>query len=168
METAKYIFFYGHKPNALGVHIFSQWYPVTFTETLNETTFTYNNAEQYMMAHKALLFDDDFYFNKIMTATDPGDIKKYGRLIRDFNEHTWNQHKFDIVTNGNRLKFGQNPTLMERLLQTGSKILVEASPYDKVWGIGLSKEDAVKTPANKWPGQNLLGKALMVVREENQ
>ncbi|XWV25741.1 hypothetical protein QJ857_gp1347 [Tupanvirus soda lake] len=169
METDKYVFFYGHKPNKTGVHVFSQWYPAKFTEKINEnTTMEYQNAEQYMMAHKALLFGDGYYYEKIMESNDPLSIKKYGRKICDFDPEIWDKHKFDIVTEGNRLKFGQNPTLMKRLLETGNKTIVEAAHYDKVWGIGLRAEDAIKISEDKWPGQNLLGKALMVVRKENK
>ncbi|XWV24509.1 hypothetical protein QJ856_gp0067 [Tupanvirus deep ocean] len=169
METDKYILFCGHTPNQAGVHVFSQWYPAKFVENVNEnTTIEYQNAEQYMMAHKALLFGDSFYFDKIMETNNPFMIKKYGRQICDFNPDIWDKHKFDIVTEGNRLKFGQNPALMKRLLETGNKTIVEAAHYDKVWGIGLKAEDAIKIPEAQWPGQNLLGKALMVVRDENK
>lgn len=167
METEKYVFFWGHTPNAIGVHIFSQWYPVTFVEKMDELTpITYSNAEQYMMAHKAMLFGDDLYLKKILASTDPGKIKKYGRAIRGFDPEIWNGHKFDIVVEGNRLKYSQNPALMKRLADTGNKTIVEAAPYDKIWGIGLKKEAAVKIPESKWAGQNLLGKALMIVRDE--
>ncbi len=169
METNTHVLFYGHTPNKIGIHIFSQWFPVKFTEYFNKNTFIeYENSEQYMMAHKALLFGDDYHFDKIMETTDPAIMKKLGRKIKDFDQDIWDAHKFDIVTEGNRLKFGQNPNLMKRLLETENKTIVEASPHDKVWGIGLKACDAIKIPENKWLGQNLLGKALMLVREENK
>lgn len=133
METDKYVFFWGHSPNKIGVHVFSQWYLVTFVEKMDEQTpITYSNAEQYMMAHKAMLFGDDFYLQKILDSTDPGEIKKYGRAIRGFNANIWDEYKFDIVVGGNRLKYSQNPALMKRLLDTGDKTIVEAAPYDKI------------------------------------
>ena len=169
METEKYVFFYGHAPNNLGLQVFSQWFPITFTEYIEkDTPIIYSNMEQYMMVHKALLFGDHYYLEKIMGTTQPALIKQYGRKIRGFDPDIWDGHKFDIVVEGNRLKFSQNPALMKRLLETNDKIIVEASPYDKIWGIGLKKEVAVNIPESKWPGQNLLGKALMIVREENQ
>jgi ribA/ribD-fused uncharacterized protein len=119
-----------------------------------------------MMAHKAMLFGDDKNLTKILSTNDPSKHKALGRKITNFDPDIWNEHKFDIVTQGNRLKFGQNPELLKRLLDTGQKIICEASPYDKIWGIGLRAEQAVKIPNSKWPGSNLLGKALMLVRSE--
>ena len=169
METETHVLFYGHTPNKSGTHIFSQWFPEKFIEHIDENTpIEYDNTEQYMMAHKALLFGDSFYYDKIMETADPDAIKKFGRTIKDFDTEIWDQHKFDIVTQGNRLKFEQNPNLMKRLLQTKNKTIVEAAYNDKVWGIGLKAVDAIKIPENQWPGQNLLGKALMIVREENK
>jgi len=173
METEHYVFFYGHHPNKSGVNVFSQWYPMSFSET----TYTKNgkkiiqefvNMEQYMMAYKAVLFDDIDHFDKILNTTDPALIKQYGRKIANFKQKEWDESKMIIVTNGNKLKFGQNPELMKRLLATGNKIIVEANPHDKVWGIGLSATDAIKIPSSQWPGQNLLGKALMIVRDEHK
>ena len=167
METEKYVFFVGHKPNKIGVQFFSQWYPCTFVEDFNEeTNITYSCAEQYMMAHKALLFGDHQIYDQVMKSNNQDEIKSLGRKIKGFNQQIWDEHKFNIVVNGNRLKFEQNPQMMVRLLETGSKTIVEAAHYDKIWGIGLRAEDAVKIPESKWPGENLLGKALMVVRDE--
>lgn len=167
METNNYVFFYGHTPNKSGLHVFSQWYPVTFVEKMGGLDIVYENAEQYMMAHKAMLFGDNYYLEKIMETGDPARIKKIGRKISNFDSAVWDEHKFNIVVQGSRLKFGQNPQLMKRLLETGNKVIAEASPYDKIWGIGLRPEHAAKVPEDKWPGINLLGKALMVVRDEN-
>lgn len=167
METKTHVFFYGHKPNNIGVHIFSQWYPADFVEKKGAKQLNFKYTEQYMMAHKALLFDDTVIFKKIMSSSDPGEIKQLGRQVKNFNPTKWGEHKFEIVTEGNRLKFGQNLDMLDRLLKTEEKIIVEASPYDKIWGIGLSIQDAIKIPEDKWPGQNLLGQALMRVRAEN-
>ena len=164
METDTHVFFYGHKPNSLGVHVFSQWYMVNFTEKIGGKVWTYTSAEQYMMAQKALLFGDEYYFTQIMGTNDPKKIKQYGRLVKNFDPDVWDEHKFELVVDGNRLKFEQNPEIMAVLKKTKKKIIVEASPYDKIWGIGLTAADAVKIPENKWPGENLLGKALQVVR----
>ena len=165
METATHVFFYGHTPQEHGFHVFSQWYPAKFTETINDLTTQYYNAEQYMMAHKAMLFGDDKLLKKILFTTSPGLAKKYGRQIEYFDPKVWNEHKFNIVVRANKLKFGQNIDLLEKLLSTKNKRLVEASPLDKIWGCGLSAQVASKTSENKWPGQNLLGKALVEVRE---
>ena len=169
METAKYVFFYGHTPNASGLNVFSQWFPVSFVEKLDKNTpIKFANAEQYMMAHKAMLFGDDYQLKQIMDTPNPLIVKQLGRKIKNFDPVIWDDNKFDIVVQGNRLKFSQNPALMKRLLETKNKTIVEAAPNDKIWGIGLKKEDAVKIPEDQWPGQNLLGKVLMVVRNENK
>jgi hypothetical protein len=163
METKNYVFFCGHNETNIGKY-FSQWYPAKFVEKFdNETNISFENAEQYMMAHKALLFGDSKNFDKIMATTDPAKIKQFGREIKNFDEAEWNKHKYDIVIEGNRLKFQQNPIMMEYLLATGYKTIVEAAHYDKVWGIGMRAEQAVNIPENQWPGENLLGRALMVV-----
>ncbi|ANB50836.1 hypothetical protein [Powai lake megavirus] len=169
METDKYIFFYGHQKNKLGTEIYSQWYPCTFIEKIcDDVEIKYYNAEQYMMAQKALLFGDGDILLKILNEKNPSKIKSLGRKIVNFDNDYWNKYKYDIVASGNRLKFQQNPKLMEQLQNTGNKILVEASPYDKIWGIGLTAHQAINIPESKWPGQNLLGKALMQVRKELQ
>ena len=147
-----YEFFYGG--------IFSQFFPCTFTEM----GVTYNSAEQYMMAQKALLFDDIKTYDKIMSLANPYKIKALGRLVKNFNQEIWDKHKEDIVFNGNLLKFSQNKKLCKQLLATGDKEIVEASPTDTIWGIGLAETDPDIYDKSKWRGTNLLGKAIMKVR----
>uniref|UniRef100_A0A6G6AD51 DUF1768 domain-containing protein n=1 Tax=Borely moumouvirus TaxID=2712067 RepID=A0A6G6AD51_9VIRU len=168
METDKYIFFYGHNPNKIGTEIYSQWYPIIFYEEVDNKKLKYINAEQYMMAQKALLFEDFDIYEEIMKETNPAKIKIFGRKIKNFDENIWNDYKYDIVLSGNRLKFEQNPDLLKKLLQTGNKLLVEASPYDYIWGIGLSAQKASKIPKKEWPGQNLLGKVLTQIKIEKK
>ena len=162
METDKYVFFFGHKENSLLTHYFSQWYKCNFTNS-NGTEFS--SAEQYMMYKKALLFGDKEIAQKIINSDDPAEVKALGRKVKNYSESKWNEYKYKIVVRGNKLKFSQNKKLLKRLLETGNKLLVEASPYDKIWGIGLTAIDACKIPQNKWPGQNLLGLALGEVRD---
>jgi len=168
METSTHILFYGHYPIPNGYNCFSQWFPCPFQEEINGKTYTFNSAEQYMMAHKALLFEDQYHFEEIMKSNNQGEIKKFGRLINNFEQNKWDVNKFGIVLRGNILKFSQNPKIKEILISTGNKIIVEASPYDKIWGIGLSVTDAMKINPSKWStyGENLLGKALMETREQ--
>lgn len=165
-ETLKYIFFWGHTPSKdrLTKTCFSQWYECTFIVDGME----YKTAEQYMMAQKALLFKDMKIFEQIMAASHPREYKALGRKISNFKESVWNQNKVQIVIQGNLAKFGQNKEFKEFLLQTGSRILVEASPYDKIWGIGLSADTPNLENPNIWKGENLLGFALMEVREQLQ
>jgi len=146
---------------------FSQWHKSDFYETV--TCFPmlkFFCMEQFMMAKKALLFDDKETFEKIMANTSPKQIKDLGREVKNFNQEVWDKFKFSIVYNGNLLKFGQNEELRELLFNTGDTILVEASPYDKVWGIGLAEDAPDALDMNKWLGQNLLGKALTGVRDQ--
>jgi ribA/ribD-fused uncharacterized protein len=139
----------------------SQWFDSPFEENGER----YYNCEQYMMKQKAKLFGDAEIEAKILKSKSPKTIKALGRKVKGFNEEIWNENKFNIVFRGNLLKFRQNPEMREFLLNTKNKYLVEASPYDKIWGIGLSEKDAKKTPFINW-GENLLGKALMEVRKE--
>ena len=161
-ETA-IIYFWGHTPNPkkMTAACFSQWYDCCF----EVDDIQYHTTEQYMMASKARLFGDDEVFQEIMTADNPHDYKKLGRKIRGFEQELWDAKKYDIVVEGNKAKFGQNPDIREFMLSTGDAILVEASPYDKIWGIGLDRETALKGTVEQWQGQNLLGCALMDVRD---
>ena len=124
----------------------------------------YNCCEQFMMYKKAILFGDKAIAQQLLAEKDPSAQQKMGRLIRGFKAELWDKHKLGIVWYGNYLKFTQHPDLQERLLQTGDKILAEASPYDLIWGVGLgAKDDNILDSAN-WRGQNLLGKTLMSLR----
>ncbi|KAI9796465.1 MAG: hypothetical protein M1833_006133 [Piccolia ochrophora] len=144
-----------------------QWYPSPFTaRTADGEEIHYQNAEQYMMHHKGLLFAPDSPITaSILTTPDvtPRTIKQLGRQIPDFVESEWHEHRFSIVVDANLLKFTQDPRLKKLLLDTGDKALVEASPRDRIWGIGFGKKNAPAQRA-RW-GQNLLGKALMEARE---
>lgn len=161
----KYLFFWGHRPpknGQVGASCFSQWYAVGFTLD----GVVYPTAEHFMMAEKARLFADEDACRKILQAKDPAQVKAAGRAIKHFDEAKWQQHRFQIVVAGNRAKFSQNQDLGEFLLGTGDKILVEASPVDAIWGIGLAAEHEHAGQPQRWPGLNLLGFALMQVRAE--
>ena len=119
-----------------------------------------------MMAEKARVFGDSENLNAILASSSPKDIKAYGRAVRNFNPSKWNAVKFDIVVKGNIAKFSQNPELKRFLLSTGEAELVEASPKDRIWGIGLSEDDPRALDKSKWLGSNLLGRALMEVRDK--
>ncbi len=154
-----YVFFW--KPNEVNGFL-SQWYPSRFIE--NGVLFF--NAEQYMMYQKALLFKDDYMARKILNCKDPSVVKSMGRLISDFDEKVWENHRSAIVERGTYLKFSQNNELKMKLLSLlslfsfdmATTIFVEASPYDRVWGIGYSEKNAMQNQA-RW-GLNLLGQAL--------
>jgi len=140
--------------------IFCQWSQYTMVEE----DITYYSCEQYMMAKKAKLFNDEKVYDMIMSEEYPSVQKELGRMVSNYNQDVWDKHKFDIVVNANYLKFTQDETLKELLLDTGDKTIVEASPYDTIWGIGLSCDDDRVLDESKWKGENLLGKAIMKVR----
>lgn len=157
------IYFWGHirNPKKVTAACLSQWYDCRF----EVDGVQYHTTEQYMMASKARLFGDDEILKEIMFADTPFDYKKLGRRIRGFVAETWDAEKYDIVVEGNKAKFSQNLVLKKFLLSTENAILAEASPYDTVWGIGLDKEHAQKGGVGQWQGENLLGCALMDVRD---
>lgn len=163
-EKVKYLFFWGHTQppgEDVGKFIFSQWFELAF----EVGGIVYKTAEHWMMASKALLFEDPETFSKIIASNTPGEAKKLGRLVRNFNEEKWLHNRMDIVVKGNIQKFGQNPKAKEYLLNTKDRVLVEASPRDQIWGIGISQNnEGVENPYN-WRGQNLLGFALMEARD---
>lgn len=158
-----FIIFWGHRRKGPGIDAscFSQWYPSPFSED----GVTYATAEQYMMAHKAMLFGDDEMLAQIMASLDPSVCKKLGRLVGDFTPQVWDSHKRDIVVQASKLKFSQHQGMRTFLLNTRSAVLVEASPYDRIWGIGLVQEDARSRNPLSWRGENLLGFALMEARD---
>lgn len=168
------IFFFGHLDRYGDKKYLSNFYPVNFTDG----NITYNSNEQYMMYHKALLFNDEEIAKKILETKDPKKIKRLGRLVKNFDEKIWNEHAENIVHKGAYLKFSQNEELKKYLISTNKAILVESSPYDKKWGIGMTAKDAKNIPSfwftsaeqkpkeDKRIGNNLLGKILMEVRNE--
>jgi len=155
-----FIFFCSHRPKSTG--FLSNWFESEFTED----NFIFNCVEQYMMYKKAILMGDQESADRILKLKTPKSIKTAGRKVSPWDEDLWNKHKEEIVCQGLRLKFSQNPELLEKLVRTGDKILVEAAHYDKVWGIGLRQSDPKACNPKEWPGKNLLGKCLMSVREE--
>lgn len=117
------------------------------------------------MAEKARLFQDDEMLEKILLAQSPAQAKKFGRQVRGFDQAAWEGKRLEIVVQGNLHKFNQHPDLKNFLLNTKQRVLVEASPRDTIWGIGLSaKNERAAVPA-QWRGKNLLGFALMEVRD---
>ncbi|MBO7596082.1 MAG: NADAR family protein [Bacteroidales bacterium] len=157
-----FVFFWHETPHEpVQKTCLSQWYACNFCVS----GIKYFTTEQYMMASKALMFNDLDIYQKIFQAKTPQEFKKLGKLVKNYDDTVWNLHKDRIVIEGNYAKFSQNPALKNFLLSTGNKILAEASPYDKIWGIGLEEsDDRVLDPA-QWQGENHLGFALMKVRD---
>lgn len=154
-----YLFFWSEKTKT---GHFSNFYPCKFIVNNLE----YNCSEQYFMKKKQELFDTDneILAKKIMNEINPKNIKKYGRSVKNYDDEIWNKYRYKVMLDGVYAKFSQNPELKIKLLQTYNIVLVEASPYDKIWGIGFGAKDALLN-INNW-GTNLLGKVLMEVREK--
>jgi ribA/ribD-fused uncharacterized protein len=163
-ERFRYLCFWGHHPRAdgaLSAACFSQWYAAAFV--IDDVR--YATAEHWMMAQKARLFGDDAALAQVFAKDDPGAAKAAGRAVRGFDETLWVRHRFDIVVDGNLAKFSQHRPLRDFLLGTGDQVLVETSPVDAVWGIGLAASDSRAQDPLSWQGLNLLGFALMAVRD---
>lgn len=135
---------------------FSQWWPSEF----NAESIRFNCAEQYMMFKKAMLFGDVKTAADIINEKSPEIIKSLGREVKNFDEYIWNSVKRDIVYKGNYYKFTQNNKLKKILLSTKTKVLAEASPYDKIWGIGRSVDYPNVEDNSNWLGNNSLGYEL--------
>ncbi|WPD22539.1 MAG: NADAR family protein [Candidatus Electrothrix scaldis] len=159
----EYVFFWGHTPPEEGFinqSCLSQWYAAPF----KVDGIKFLTAEHYMMYHKARLFGDIDAAAKVVQAENPGEAKKIGRTVQGFQQEEWDKHCTEIAIQGNIAKFGQNKAILTYLLATKNKVLVEASPYDKVWGIGLGYDAKGIGNPLAWRGKNLLGFALMEVR----
>lgn len=160
----KYLHFWGHRPRPdgqIGPSCLSQWWPSPFTVDGVE----YATAEHWMMAAKARLFDDPDAERRAVEAPNPALAKKAGRLVRGFDEAIWQRERFGIVVEGSVHKFAAHADLRTFLLATGDRVLVEASPVDRVWGIGLAADDERAADPERWRGPNLLGFALMEARK---
>jgi len=157
--TDKYVFFW-HGP-------FGNWHMSDFKATSlfgSKIESTYACMEQFMMAEKALLFDDDEMYLAIMNETDPKKVKALGRKVRGFDDKIWKAHREEIVTNGVTAKFSSSKELWEALDATGDRLLVEGSPFDKIWGVGLKFNSAAIQHSSNWKGLNLLGKCITQAR----
>ncbi|MBW5482821.1 DUF1768 domain-containing protein [Streptomyces bambusae] len=162
-ERVKYLPFWGHRPRpdgSLGPSCLSQWWPAPFT--VSDTH--YATAEHWMMAEKARLFGDAEAERAALEATSPAAAKKAGRLVRGFDDTVWQRERYGIVVAGSVHKFASTPQLRAYLLGTGERVLVEASPLDRIWGIGLAADDERALDPTRWRGLNLLGFALMEAR----
>jgi ribA/ribD-fused uncharacterized protein len=162
-ERVKYLLFWGHAPRTdgtLSASCLSQWWPAAFTVD----GVTYPTAEHWMMAGKARLFGDAEAERAALDAAHPAQAKRAGRLVRGFDEEVWRRERYALVADGSTYIFGQDPALRAFLAATGDRVLVEASPVDRIWGIGLAaKDERARDPA-RWRGENLLGFALMEAR----
>lgn len=163
-EHFKYLCFWGHQPSKDGTitkTCFSQWWLSDFV--VDE--IKYKSAEHWMMAEKARLFNDDEILIKIIDCRTPAEAKKLGRQVKDFGIEIWKEKCFETVVKGNFYKFSQKENLKNFLLNTNDRVIVEASPVDPIWGIGLAIDSPNVENPEQWEGINLLGFALMEVRD---
>ena len=156
MNNEKFTFFW-HTESP-----FSNWHPAEFV--VND--IHYNCTEQYMMHQKAVLFDDKETAERILQVDSPKAQKALGRKVRNFDKDTWEANCKQILYDGNRAKFTQNEGLLSTLLATAGTTLVEASPVDRIWGIGLSAADPKAQSRDTWRGKNWLGEVLTRLRED--
>ncbi|WP_277559809.1 NADAR family protein [Acinetobacter beijerinckii] len=164
-RSFKYLYFWGHtskQTNHVDKSCFSQWFPSPFKQNGVE----YLTAEHYMMTQKAKLFNDDEIFNQLLKVKHPNEAKQLGRKIQHYDEQLWQKKRFDIVVQANLVKFSHYSELGDFLLATHDRILVEASPVDKIWGIGMAQDHEHIQEPSQWQGLNLLGFALMQVRSK--
>jgi len=157
--TSKYHFFWRDKSP------FSNWFKeAPFNEPSESHILQFNCMEQYMMYHKALLFGDITVARQILAAKHPSQQKALGREVKNFDEDAWVENRERIVYKGLKLKFEQNYHILNQLEETKGLELVEASPYDLIWGIGMEKGDEGIEYKNNWKGLNLLGVLLTKLR----
>lgn len=149
-----------HNPSEENGYL-SNWFPSRFSVNC----ITFSSMEQYMMYKKAVCFGDKDTADKILATNDVAKIKALGRLVANYNENYWNGVRQIVVFEGLLAKFSQNEDLKKQLKATENCILAECAVRDKIWGIGLSMKDPKRLEIDKWNGQNLLGYALMMVRE---
>jgi ribA/ribD-fused uncharacterized protein len=161
--SVDYLLFWGHTPKASGridASCLSQWFPRPFSHE----GVRYATAEHYMMAEKARLFRDDHAERAILAAGSPAEAKAIGRSVRNYIDDAWAEARLGAVVRGNVAKFGQHADLAAFLRGTGDRVLVEASPRDCIWGIGLGASNPDARVPSRWRGLNLLGFALMEAR----
>ncbi|WP_172255159.1 NADAR family protein [Saccharibacillus deserti] len=164
-ERLKYLFFWGHTPKVPGIadsSCLSQWWPSVFAVDGTE----YGCAEQYMMAEKARLFQDGEARERILQAVHPKQMKEFGRQVQNFDDAVWKKEAYGIVKRASLEKFRQNAELWAFLRKTQNRILVEASPRDRIWGIGMGKDHPDAENPARWRGTNLLGFALSEARDQ--
>jgi ribA/ribD-fused uncharacterized protein len=162
-EVIEYLFFWGHKQSAKAIvdkSCLSQWFPASF----EIDGVVYRTAEHWMMAGKARLFGDTASLAAILACEKPDEAKQLGRRVAPYDDAAWAAARYALVVEGNVAKFSQNEELGAFLHNTGERVLVEASPLDGVWGIGLGKDNPLAQDPRTWRGENLLGFALMEAR----
>lgn len=157
MNQENIIYFW--KPNQANGWL-GNWFSSPFT--VDGKNFV--NSEHYFMWKKILMFQPELE-DTILKMTNPKDMKYLGGKVKNYDDVIWGSARYGIMKAAVTEKFKQSPELKAQLLSTGNAILVEASPYDRIWGIGMNAQQA-RNSKDGFLGQNLLGKVLMEVRDE--
>jgi ribA/ribD-fused uncharacterized protein len=126
--------------------------------------FTFNCSEQLFMMEKALFFNDYEAAFFMAACENGGSVKAIGRKVLNFDEKAWYDVSYEKMLMACKAKFAQNAVLAEQLKATGERIIVEASPTDLIWGVGLHEDDPLILNERNWRGENRLGRVLMEVR----
>lgn len=155
-------FYEGEKLVCFKSGFLSQWF---IADVIRDDGLKFNCCEQEMMYEKAMLFKNHEIAAKVLEVINPSEHKALGRAVTGFVKEEWDAVADEIVFQANLKKFSQHPELKEKLLATGTKIIVESAPYDTEWGNGLNITDTLATPMEEWKGKNRLGKAIMRVRD---
>lgn len=161
LDPDRFVFFWGHTSDD-DYCFFSNWseYPVWADD------FIFPTAEHFLMHSKAMMMGDTAAALAIMKAKTPKEAKALGRRVKNFNEKLWNSKREEVMVDGLKRKIAWTTSIHGSLQSTGDRIIAEASPYDRIWGIGISKDNPRALYMSAWPGTNLLGKAWMRVRDE--
>lgn len=157
--TDEYVFFWGDDD------IYSNFYITPTPMVIGGKTIMFRSSEHAFMYIKALYFCDLKSADLIIKTSHPYDAKKIGRKVKNFNDILWSAISMTVMYDVNLAKFSHTEILRQCLLETGDRIIVEASPYDKIWGIGLAENDPKALDQSNWKGKNNLGKVLMQLRE---
>jgi ribA/ribD-fused uncharacterized protein len=160
LKTDTHLFFWKEK--------FSNWFfsPIVFTDPFSGASINFTCTEQAFMYFKAITFDDYETANKIIAAQTPKEQKELGRQVKNFNQGVWDDEKFACMYWANAMKYTQHENLKAELIATTPLKLVEASPVDKIWGIGLAEDNPLALDEATWQGQNLLGECLTQLRND--
>lgn len=164
LTSPDFLYFWGHQPSkdgTIGKSCLSQWWISQF----EKDGVLYHTAEHYMMAAKARIFQDEEVLAEIIKSKNPREVKALGRRIKGFDDKIWNDAKYRAVVEGNYLKFSQDDALSKYLIDTSEQVIVEASPVDSIWGVGMAEDHPDISNVDLWRGENLLGFALMEARD---
>lgn len=160
----EFLFFYGHGENAGEQAVFSNWW-ISLEPFVDNEGRRFPTNEHFMMLRKALLFNDSEMAARILDTSDPKRAKQLGRAVRNFDQNFWSNNCVRIVADGCYLKFSQSDLALDVLRRSGDRILVEAAPRDRIWGIGMGAKNPQRLDPGTWRGRNLLGEALMIARD---